>query len=158
MASLNKNASYFAFVFFSRIFLGGMFVLSGFEKLTHPPEEFVVVLKNYQLLPDPFLKPFALFFPWIEILFGTFLIIGLFYKVSLVMVGLLLFLLTSAIGITLLRGIPLEDCGCFKSLGVKESGGTAIFRNAVLLIFWLNLYFYPDQRWTVDQWFKDKPD
>ena len=118
----------------------------------------MVILKNYQLLPEALLKPFALFFPWVEILFGTFLIIGLFYKFSVAIVGFLLFLLTSTIGITLLRGIPLEDCGCFKSLGIKESGSTAFFRNIVLLFFWLNLYFYPVQKWTVDQWFSKKND
>lgn len=156
MISQNKKTAYFSFIIFSRLLLGGMFMVSGLEKLLYPPEEFIVVLKSYHLLPEPLLRPFALFFPWIEVLFGTFLVIGLFYKISLLMVGGLLLLFTLAIGSTLVRGIPLEDCGCFKSLGFKESGGTAVFRNIILLLFWVNLYFYPDHRWTVDRWLKEK--
>ncbi len=156
MISQNKKTAYFSFIIFSRLLLGGLFIFSGLEKLLHPPEEFIVVLKSYHLFPEPLLRPFALFFPWIEVLFGAFLVIGLFYKISLFIVGGLLLLFTLAIVSTLVRGIPLEDCGCFKSLGVKESGGTAVLRNIILLLFWINLYFYPDHRWTVDRWLKEK--
>ena len=68
----------------------------------------------------------------------------------------LLLVFTLAIGSTLVRGIPLEDCGCFKSLGIKESGPTALVRNAILLLFWLNLYLYKDRRLTLDRWLKIK--
>lgn len=133
-----------------------LLMVSGFEKLIHPPEEFMLILKGYHLLPEFLIKPMATIFPWLELLFGTFLLIGLFYPVSLLVVGLLLTIFTLAIASTLVRGIPLEDCGCFKSLGIKESGPTALVRNMILLLFWINLYFYKDRRFTLDHWLRER--
>jgi uncharacterized membrane protein YphA (DoxX/SURF4 family) len=131
-------------------------MVSGLEKLIHPPEEFMIVLKGYHLLPGILIRPMATFFPWLELLSGTFLFIGLFYPFSVLMIGSLLTIFTLAIASTLVRGIPLEDCGCFKSLGIRENGPTALVRNFILLLFWLNLYFYKAQRFTLDQWLKTK--
>lgn len=131
-------------------------MISGLEKLIHPTEEFMVVLKGYHLLPEFLIRPMATLFPWLELLSGSFLLIGLFYPFSVLMTGLLLLLFTLAIASTLVRGIPLEDCGCFKSLGIRENGPTALVRNGILLLFWLNLYLYKDQRFTLDQWLKTK--
>ena len=156
MPFLNKQASYFSFILFIRLLLSLIFIFSGLEKLIHPPEEFMMALKGYHLLPEFLVRPMATLFPWLELLSGTFLFIGLFYSISVLMVGSLLLVFTLAIGSTLVRGIPLEDCGCFKSLGFRESGSTALVRNVILLLFWLNLYLYKDNRLTVDQWLKAK--
>jgi putative oxidoreductase len=153
-SQIKKVKSYVSFILFSRILLAVLFIFSGLEKLIHPPEEFMVILKGYHLLPEGLVRPMALGFPWIELLFGTFLLMGLFYRVSLLVVGGLLLTFTLAIASTLIRGIPLEDCGCFKSLGIRENGPTALARNLILLLFWLNLYFYKDRPFTLDQWLK----
>ncbi|MFI5303851.1 MAG: MauE/DoxX family redox-associated membrane protein [Nitrospiria bacterium] len=154
MALLKKEACYSSFIVFSRILLSVIFIASGLEKLIHPTEEFMLVIKGYHLIPDLLIRPMAISFPWLELIFGTFLLIGLFYPLSVIMIGLLLLAFTVAIGSTLVRGIPLEDCGCFKSFGFKENGPTALVRNAILLLFWLNLYFQKQPIWTIDQWLR----
>jgi len=151
VTGFHKENSYQSFILLSRFILSAVFLLSGFEKILHPQEEFIVSLKAYQLLPGSLLKPAALLIPWVEVVSGLFLLIGLYYSYAVISVGLLLILFTSAIASTLIRGISLEDCGCFKSLGFTESGPTALIRNLILLLFWLNLFLFKGKRqWTLD--------
>ena len=143
---------------FLRLIIGGIFLISGMEKLTRPVEEFIVSLNAYRLLPELFVRPFALIFPWLELLAGVFLLLGLFYRFAIAFAGGILLLLTAVIGMTLLRGISLEDCGCFKSLGIRESGPEAFFRNLVLIFFWLILFLSPEEGWTTDRFLRGEAD
>jgi uncharacterized membrane protein YphA (DoxX/SURF4 family) len=156
MKGPDRLTAYSGFLLFSRLVLALLFILSGSEKLMAPPEEFMQVIKGYQILAPPFLRPAALLLPWLELLSGVFLLVGLFYQISVRAVGALLILFTAAIGSALLRGISMEDCGCLKSLGFRESVPVALARNLILLLFWLNLLFDRKPKWTVDHWLQGR--
>ena len=116
-----------------RIVIGGLFLATGIFKAIAPPEEFAAVIRTYQILPERALVPIATVLPWVEIVSGAFLALGLWTRWTAGVVGLMLLTFTLALGSAWARGIDLSDCGCFGGLGFKENGHEAFVRNLILL-------------------------
>jgi len=142
----------------ARLILGGLFAVSGVIKLVEPVENFMTAIHAYDLLPVWMERPLAETLPWVEMASGLLLALGLLTRASLVVVVLQLAVFTVALGSTLLRGISLEDCGCFGALGFKESNGVAFVRNLVLLALVVRLGMERAPRWTLDRWLQRPPD
>ncbi len=66
-----------------RLLLGGLLVVAGISKLPMH-SSFVEIVQSYQLLPDPLATAYALALPWIELLIGSYLILGILTKPSAV--------------------------------------------------------------------------
>ena len=73
----------------SRLFLGGIFVYASCDKILHPVI-FAETVYNYQVLPDLLVNITALVLPWVELLVGLALILGLWLAGALVISNLLL--------------------------------------------------------------------
>ncbi len=112
--------------------VGGFFLLSGAAKLRLHPAEVDAYVRAYEVIPFGYTYPVALLLPWIEVISGGLLIAGIlpFYTASFIMAILLLFiiLLLSVI----VRGIPIEDCGCLPGL-IQETPWTALIRDVILM-------------------------
>ncbi len=141
----------------ARLLLGGLFAVSGVIKLIEPPENFMTAIHAYDLLPVWMERPLAESLPWVEMTSGLLLLLGLLTRISLAVVALQLLVFTAALGSTLLRGISLEDCGCFGSLGIKESNAVAFVRNLVLLALVVRLGLEREPRWALDRWLQRPP-
>ena len=70
------------------------------------------MIYNYRLLPGGIVNAMALVMPWLELLAGLALILGVWRREAAVVVGVLLVVFLVAIGINLARGHAV-DCGCF---------------------------------------------
>ena len=96
-----------------RIILGSVFLFSGLGKLLAPYQNFLYVIQAYQILPSWAESLAAQVFPWIELIVGVFVFLGLWtawaLRGALILFGFFVVLLGQA----LLRGLPLESCGCF---------------------------------------------
>jgi len=114
-----------------RIALGGIFVYAAVLKIADPGR-FLIAIRSYQLLPDPWAPLVALCLPWLEILVGIALIIRRPYKASLVLIGGMLTVFLLAIVSGWVRGLDL-DCGCFG--GDAESGDYAQLIGRDLVFF-----------------------
>ena len=136
----------------ARVILGGLFAVSGVIKLIEPPENFMTAIHGYALLPAWMERPLAETLPWVEMTSGLLLVTGVLTRASLLIVSLQLLVFTAALGSTLLRGISLDDCGCFGSLGLKESNSFAFVRNLVLLALAARLAVERNPRWALDRW------
>lgn len=142
----------------ARVILGGLFAVSGVIKLIEPPENFMAAIHAYDLLPIWMERPLAESLPWVEMTSGLLLLLGVLTRISLTIVALQLLVFTAALGSTLLRGISLEDCGCFGALGMKESNAVAFVRNIVLLALVVRLGLEREPRWALDRWLQRPPD
>jgi uncharacterized membrane protein YphA (DoxX/SURF4 family) len=91
--------------------LGAVFVAAAIPKISDPPS-FAHMIYNYRLLPGVVVNPFALVLPWIELLAGLCLVLGLYRRTSAELAGLLLVVFLLAIGTNLARTNPVQ-CGCF---------------------------------------------
>ncbi len=108
----------------ARLVLGGMFLYMGTAKLFDPAANFLKQVKLYNILPldPPFLLNLtAVTLPWLEILAGALLILGVCIRGSaLVLAGMLVTfipaLFARALDISAAQGIGLcsvaFDCGC----------------------------------------------
>ena len=64
-----------------RLFLGGTFILSAVTKLPHHTE-FVEIVKDYDLLPNFLATGYGNALPWIELVVGVYIILGILPKFS----------------------------------------------------------------------------
>lgn len=91
--------------------LGAIFVAAALPKITDPPS-FAHMIYNYRLLPTGLINISALVMPWVELLCGLALILGVWRKAALSIIGTMLVVFIIAISINLARENAI-DCGCF---------------------------------------------
>jgi putative oxidoreductase len=91
--------------------LGAIFIAAALPKIADPPS-FAHMIYNYRMLPGALINISALIMPWVEMLCGIALIIGVWRKASLGIITLLLVFFIGAISFNLSRGNAI-DCGCF---------------------------------------------
>ncbi len=109
-------------LFLIRVLNGGIFFLFGLGKAVQPHQQFYEVMKVYDILPQQFIPPVGSTLIYVDVIIGIFLFLGLFTRFSAwVVSGLLVFYMV-IISQAVLRGIPLENCGC--SGGYIELGTT----------------------------------
>ena len=94
-----------------QIALGAIFVVAALPKIADPPS-FAHMIYNYRLVPGAAINALALVMPWVELLVGLALILGVWPRESAALAGLLLLVFMGAIAINLARGRAV-DCGCF---------------------------------------------
>ena len=75
---------YIQFTF--RLVLGGVFIWTGLLKIIDPLE-FAQSIANYRTFPRLFVLLLALILPWIELICGVCLILGLFQESSAVILS-----------------------------------------------------------------------
>lgn len=135
----------------SRLVLGGIFLVAGITKALDAGG-FAASIRSYELgLPEWFVSLSAYGLPYLEILIGLYLIVGLFTKFSAwatnaMMVVFILALLQGA-----LRGLEI-DCGCFGGAATEEppSLWSAFARDFGFLALGLHIAFAPIGRFSVD--------
>lgn len=136
-----------------RVLVGALFLLAGLLKLLAPPEEFAAVIRTYQVIPEVLIDPVALVLPWMEFLSGALLLLGLFTRLMAGIVGMQLLTFLGAMGLVLIQGIPLEDCGCFGNLGFSETPLQVFLRDLILLGMVGVIFRHPAHGWSLDHWF-----
>ena len=99
--------------------LAAVFVVAGFGKIADPPG-FAHEIHNYALVPGVAINAMALVLPWIEIVCGLALFIGIARRSAARILGVLLVVFILALSINLIRGRPV-DCGCFGTSKVEKT-------------------------------------
>lgn len=94
-----------------QIALGAIFVAAAIPKITDPPS-FAHMIYNYRILPAGLINITALTMPWVEILAGLALILGVWLRPARWLIGAMLVTFIIAISINLARDNAI-DCGCF---------------------------------------------
>jgi len=112
---------------FMQYILGGVFIFSGLQKISNL-NGFLLVVKNYKLLPASAENWIAIILPWIEFIIGSLLLLGIYIRHSALSAFMILILFILVITINIVRGIEFS-CGCF-SLSLEKS-------NKITTIGWL---------------------
>ncbi|MEM9078047.1 MAG: BT_3928 family protein [Bacteroidota bacterium] len=132
-------------VWFSRIIVGILFIISGLIKL-NDPVGFSFKLEEYfstGVLDLPFLMPFALaisiFVVILEVVLGVFLLLG--FKPKLTVWSLLLMIVFFTF-LTFYSAYfnKVTDCGCFGD-AIKLTPWESFTKDIILLVFILVLFF-----------------
>ncbi|MBE3125669.1 MAG: DoxX family membrane protein [Acidobacteria bacterium] len=123
-----------------RLVLGGLFVYAGVVKVLDPLD-FAQNIRNYRLVGQSLSFIAAVVLPWLEILAGVALALGVWKRASaLIISGLLVFFILLTL-VTIARGLDV-DCGCFGALS-RKSGLGVILEDLGMLFMGLCLLFAP---------------
>jgi len=123
----------------ARLVLGGVFIYASLDKIQHP-ELFAEAVYNYQLSPEVAVNLVALWLPWVELLSGGLLVLGVWVRgSSLILSGLMVVFLAS-LGINLARGLDIH-CGCFTTQGSDPLTIFTLLRDSLFLLLALFLFW-----------------
>jgi len=118
--------------------LGGVFIYASIDKISFP-KEFTKIVINYNLLPTKAAPYFALILPWVELIFGILLVVGLFIRTSALILSSLLLVFVVAIVINKLSGGEIAACGCF-SVNALETGNIFFLLSRDILFLFLGIF------------------
>src|SRR6266480_996145 len=93
------------------LIIGGIFIYAGVIKAMDPVG-FANDIDNYKILPWPLTVRLAFYLPWLEILCGLAVILGLLYRGGLLILAMLISIFIIASVIAKARGLDIT-CGCF---------------------------------------------
>lgn len=132
-------------VLVAQVSLGVVFVASGSWKIYHP-DEFLTSVSDYQLVGPKLAVLTASGLPWLELIIGLSLLMGLFPGGALITSSLLLSLFTLVQISALARGLQI-GCGCFGPASAETVSYASISRTALLSVmsFGTLIWFVKDR-------------
>jgi len=137
MKSLLSNT---VLILLIRVFLGGLFILSGLDKISNP-QAFVASILNYKIVGTSSATLIATILPFVEFLCGLSLIFGIYPRASALLIVIMLIGFTVLVASALFRGLDIS-CGCFtQDVNASKIGYEKILENCgmILLGVWLVL-------------------
>ena len=115
-----------------RVAIGAIFIVAGISKIGHGAE-FAAQIAGFRLLPQPLIAPLALALPFLEVLLGGYLAIGLFTRASAWTAAVLFAVFDGAIASAVVRGMTVS-CGCFGPNDKTVTTWAEVARDAVLVV------------------------
>jgi uncharacterized membrane protein YphA (DoxX/SURF4 family) len=116
-----------------RVLIGGTLLYSGLQKAGRTGD-LARIIYGYRLLHPELVNLAAITLPWLELLTGTLLLLGLLRRSSAVVACGLFASFTVAVGLAMARGID-APCGCFSlAPGSERIGWSVLLRDGVLAL------------------------
>jgi uncharacterized membrane protein YphA (DoxX/SURF4 family) len=120
--------------------LGAVFVYASLDKIAKP-RDFARIVYHYQLIgPSEHIGPLApnllaVTLPWVELVAGVLLITGVWRREAAIVTAAMLVVFVVAVGSALVRGIDIENCGCF-TVGAegRRAGLMLLVSDLVMLV------------------------
>ncbi len=132
----------------SRLAIGIMWIYASYYKIIEPAT-FAKSIWYYHMVPGSLINIFAVILPWVELLCGLALIIGVSYRGAVLLSNVLLIVFIVALGSTIARGLSI-DCGCFKA-GKSATGPAwnSLWFDVGAMFFALQMWFSRSRRWMI---------
>lgn len=139
-----KNSSWIELA--ARWVLGLTFIYASFYKIISP-EDFAKILYGYDLFPEIFINLIAIIIPFVELIAGFALIIGLYPRSAAIIINGLLLAFITVLAINLFRGHEF-NCGCFSAgqSGNVSSPKVNIARDIIYFIFGMQIVLFEGHR------------
>lgn len=129
-----------------RVFLGLILGWAGIVKIRNP-EAFIKIVEAYDLLPEGLVVLWGIFLPWIELMTGLFLFLGLWHKSAVLSSFGLFFIFVVAVGINIFRGSDIA-CGCF---GFNDTNlSVVLLQDLVFLLCCCFLFLLKSTSYSLD--------
>lgn len=126
----------------ARWIIGLTFIYASFHKIL-APADFAKIVYGYDLFPNEAINVIAIVIPFVELIAGLALILGLYPRAAALIINGMLVAYTIVLSINLIRGHEF-DCGCFsaKEAGIFSSAESTLVRDIVYLILALQIFLY----------------
>ena len=126
----------------ARVALGVIFIAAALPKMWRP-DQFADAINNYRILPYFLVNAAALALPWVEGLFGAFLIAGFRVRAASLATTIMMSVFLAAIASAWARGIDIT-CGCFGTgAGDVPISWHEIVRDSLFLLLSLWVFTKP---------------
>lgn len=129
-----------------RLILGIVFLTASVTKIADP-HSFAASINSYRILPYFIVNIAALTLPWIELICGILIILGISVKENAFILNCLIIIFIINIAIAMARGLNIE-CGCFGS-NSEIIGFKKLFENSLLLISGLLLQKFNSKKYSL---------
>ena len=126
------------------LIIGGIFIYAGVIKAMDPVG-FANDIDNYKILPWALTVRLAFYLPWLEILCGLAVILGLLYRGGLLILTVLVSIFIVASVIAKARGLDIT-CGCFGHASKYLSFFGHLALDFVLLVVTAGLLVIEDRK------------
>ena len=131
-----------------RAILGSLFLYAGIAKIVDPMG-FALSIYNYKLLPDGLINVAAILLPWLEVMVGGSLLLGIGTAGGALLAAALFSIFSGALTINLIRGLDIA-CGCFSTAASGGSiSGFYLLRDLSLLLMSLQVLFFDKALFSV---------
>ena len=137
---------------FVRWLIGITFIYASYHKIVEPAH-FAKIIYGYYLFPEFIINLTAIILPYLELLSGIALILGIYPRSALLILEAMLFVFIVSLSINLIRGYNF-DCGCFSSgeRGYEYSVLGLLVRDVIYFILGLqSLFFNKHRKWCILQ-------
>ena len=126
----------------SRWILGLTFIYASYHKII-APEDFAKIIYGYDLFPQDLINLIAIILPFLELVSGLFLILGIYPRSAVLIVNGMLFTFIIVLSVNLIRGHQF-DCGCFsaKSTAQPSSAAPMLVRDILYFAIGLQIFLY----------------
>ncbi len=142
----------------ARIVLGGIFLFAGVAKAMEI-QGFAAEIGAYQMLPKALWLPMATIMPFVEIIAGVYLIIGLKLKWASAITGGMIVMFIVGIIWAMVHHLNI-DCGCFGNVSIAGLGALKetvsvgkVLQDVGLLALAVLVFFVPSP-YTFERWLK----
>lgn len=141
-----------------RLLLALVFLIAGASKIAHP-WTFVHTVEGYNMMPSALTRPLGLALPWVEVVLGLYLLVGLFTRIAAGATAALLAVFVVALAVQIARGRG-GSCGCVVGIdnpiitafvGGDSVGAWDLIRDGVLLLMALVVALVPGSPLAVDR-------
>jgi uncharacterized membrane protein YphA (DoxX/SURF4 family) len=137
----------------ARLFLGIVLIYAGGSKVGHPLTAQRAV-QAYEVLPDGLANTVGLALPFLEIVLGVLLVLGLFTRPAAIVATVLMVVFVLGISQAWARGLTI-DCGCFGGGGKIGAADTRypqeIARDALFALTGAWLWWRPRTLASLDR-------
>ncbi len=125
-----------------RLLIGGIFIYTAAPKIARP-DDFARLIGGYHVLDPGLVNLAGVVMPWVELVTGAFLVVGLIPRSSALVAGGMLVTFMLAGALALLRGLRLS-CGCFfPFMGNHTLGWDLLVRDGIMLMLTLQIVAWP---------------
>jgi putative oxidoreductase len=140
MSKLEQVISNRYLVLAVRLILGVVFIYASLEKIQNPGG-FAQAIYNYRMVPEALINIMAIVLPWLELICGVLIIVGVFVRGSALLIGVMLAVFIIALSSALMRGLDIS-CGCFTLEGGRTIAGKTLVEDILLMVCVLIALFY----------------
>jgi len=130
----------------ARLLLGSIFIYASYHKII-APDEFAKIVYGYDLFPSETINLIAIIIPFVELISGMALIIGIYTRpAAIILIGMLTAFVI-AISINIIRGHEF-DCGCFSSdtSQAVNSAWQTLGRDMIFMMLGIYIFAYGQEK------------
>ena len=130
----------------ARWILGATFIYASYSKIL-APAVFAKIIFGYALFPADLINLAAIILPFVELVVGLALIIGLYPRSVALVINVMLLAFIVSLSINIIRGHEF-DCGCFaiNSDELSTFSGGLLIRDFFYLALGVHIFFFRKPR------------